>query len=222
MKKKEAGSIRRTITKVSLSDINEDIEEFENQMTSLDLGYTEEFLDDEGQLEYVKEIPKAKLRNFLAHPDLLIKFNAIRPHMALYCEYAEDNDFDDEKDLLENVAFADIYVTEVLLTGNKENSGVVLSGFKLLKDGNRIKLTTPNINLGMGEYPYTQILSDSLDELIEEARKAIVEKKCRVVQRSLFEEDGDPDAGLGKAAKDMKDFMRDNNATLTVGESAPQ
>lgn len=221
MKKKEAGSIRRTITKVGLNDINEDIESFENQMTSIDVGYTEEFLDHEEQLEFVREIPKARIRNFLAHPDLLTCFNALRPHMALYCEYVEDNDYDDAEALLNEVAYQDIYVSEVLLTGSKEKSGVVLTGFKLLRDGNRIKLQTPNINLDLSEYQYNQILSDALDELIEETRKAIVEKKCRVVQQSLFDEDSDPDAGLGKAAKDMKDFMRENKVEITIGKPAP-
>jgi len=221
MKKKNAGSIRRTITKVALSDINEDVELFENQMTSLDIGYVEEYLDEEEQLEFVKEIPKARLRNFLAHPDLLTCFNALRPHMALYCEFAEDNDFEDAKALLNEVPYSDIYVSEVLLTGSKEKSGVVMTGFKVLRDGNRIKLQTPNINLDLSEYQYNQQLSDSLDDLVEEARKAIVEKKCRVFQASLFDEDADPDAGLSKAVKDMKEFMRDNNVSISVGESAP-
>lgn len=219
MKKKNAGSIRRTITKVALSDINEDVESFENQMTSLDIGYVEEFMNEDDQLDHVREIPKARLRNFLAHPDLLICFNALRPHMALYCEFAEDQDF--EGSLVDEVPHSDIYVSEVLLTGSKEKSGVVMTGFKVLRDGNRIKLQTPNINLDLSEYQYNQQLSDALDDLVEEARKAIVEKKCRVVQTSLFDEDADPDAGLSKAARDMKEFMRDNNVSISVGESAP-
>ena len=220
MKKKEAGSIRRTITRVALNDVNEDVELFYNQMTALDVGYVEEYLDAEGQLEFVKETPKAKFRNFLAHPDLLICFNALRPHMALYCEFAADEDF--EGDLTEEVPHSDIYVSEVLLTGSAEKSGVVMTGFKILKDGNRIKLQTPNINLDLSEYPYAQQLSDSLDELVEESRKAVVEKKCRIVQASLFDEDADPDEGLGQVAKDMKQFMRENpGVSIKLGEAAP-
>lgn len=221
MKKRTAGSIRRTITRIALSDINEEVENFEDQMTSLDIGYTEEYLDEEEQLEFVKEIPKAKLRNFLAHPDLLEKMNALRPHMALYCEYAQDDNYEDSKALLNEVPFSDIYVSEILLTGSKEKSGVVMTGFKVLRDGNRIKLQTPNISLDMSEYQYVEDLSNTLDELAEEARAAIVDKKCRIVQASLFDEDADPDAGLSKAAKDMKEFMRENNVSISVGESAP-
>lgn len=189
MKKEPPGSIRRTITKVALSDINEQITPFTDQMTPIDVGYTEEHLDADGSLVYVKEVPKAKLRNFLAHADLLERFNALRPHMALYAEYAPDQGYETQEELMESVDYESVYVTEVMLTGSNEKSGVVLSGFKLLADENRIKLVTPNINLDLSEYAYVQQLSDSLDELVEEARLAIIQNKCKIVQQELFGED---------------------------------
>lgn len=218
MAKKINPNSRITITQVKLPDLNEEVETFEDQMTAIEIGYSEEMLDDDGNLEFVKEHPKVKFRNFLAHPDLLNHFNGLRPHMSLICEFRDDSDADAEN-LLDTVPHGDIYVTDITLVGSSEKSGVVLGGFKILRDGSKLKLVTPAVRFDLGEYEYGEQLSELTDEIMVEARSALLEKKHRIVQLDMFEDD--PDSDLDKTAKDMKAFMRDNNVTITVGESAP-
>ena len=177
---------RITITKVKLLKFEEDLE-IQHQMCGVELGYSHEVLDNDGALEFVKEYPTAKLRNFLAHQDLIEKFLALRPHLALLCEYENQDDY--EVDTLGDVDFKKIFVTQVTLTGHDENAGVVIEGFRVLKGGDALKLATPNIKFESFEYEFGRELSDAIDELTNEALLCLTEKKRKVVQMDLFEEE---------------------------------
>ena len=187
-KKNKAANTRITITQVKLPYLNEEVENFEDQMTAIEIGYSEEILDDDDELQFVKEYPKVKFRNFLAHPDLLKHFNGLRPHMSLICEFRDDSEVDPEN-LLETVAHGDIYVTDITLVGSSEKSGVVLGGFKILRDGSKLKLVTPAVRFDLGEYEYGEQLSELTDEIMVEARHALLDKKHRIIQMELFPDD---------------------------------
>jgi hypothetical protein len=184
-KKNKAANTRITITQVKLPDLNEEIENFDDQMTAIEIGYSEEVIDDDDELQFVKEYPKVKFRNFLAHPDLLKHFNGLRPHMSLICEFRDDSEVDPEN-MLETVAHGDIYVTDITLVGSSEKSGVVLGGFKILRDGSKLKLVTPAVRFDLGEYEYGEQLSELTDEIMVEARHALIDKKHRIIQMELF------------------------------------
>lgn len=184
-KKIKPANTRITITQVKLPDLNEEVENFEDQMTAIEIGYSEEILDENDELQFVKEYPKVKFRNFLAHPDLLKHFNGLRPHLSLICEFRDDSEADPEN-LQDTVAHGDIYVTDITLVGSSEKSGVVLGGFKILRDGSKLKLVTPAVRFDLGEYEYGEQLSELTDEIMVEAMKALVEKKHRIIQMELF------------------------------------
>ena len=188
---------RITINKVKISNYDETLDA-ENQMTGLELGYSEELMDAEGGFEFAKEHPNVKLRNFLCHNDLIATFEALRPHMALLCEYADVDDV--RGDDLATVDFRKIYVTQITLTGHNENAGVVITGFRLLQDGSKLNLNTPNLKFEVSEYRYSQELSEALDDLTAEAMRALTERRRKVVQTELFDDDETDDFGDPKEA----------------------
>lgn len=117
---------RVTITKVKLTNFEEDLKP-DNQMCGVELGYVKEVLDEEGAFQFAKEYPTAKLRNFLAHDDLVAKFDKLRPHLALICEYDNADNYTEEN--LDESDFDKMFVTQVTITGDNENAGVVLTVF---------------------------------------------------------------------------------------------
>jgi CYTH domain-containing protein len=199
MKRQMQQPSRITINKVKISNYDETMDA-ENQMTGLELGYSEELMDADGGFEFAKEHPNVKLRNFLCHNDLIATFEALRPHMALLCEYADVDDV--RGDDLATVDFRKIYVTQITLTGHNENAGVVITGFRLLQDGSKLNLNTPNLKFEVSEYRYSQELSEALDDLTAEAMRALTERRRKVVQAELFDDEDTDDFG------DLKDAVQ--------------
>lgn len=198
---------RITINKVKISNYDETMDA-ENQMTGLELGYSEELMDADGGFEFAKEHPNVKLRNFLCHNDLIATFEALRPHMALLCEYADVDDV--RGDDLATVDFRKIYVTQITLTGHNENAGVVITGFRLLQDGSKLNLNTPNLKFEVSEYRYSQELSEALDDLTAEAMRALTERRRKVVQTELFDDDETDDFG------DLKEAVQSGEIEINV------
>jgi hypothetical protein len=192
MKRQMQQPSRITINKVKISNYDETLDA-ESQMTGLELGYSEELMDADGGFEFAKEHPNVKLRNFLCHNDLIATFEALRPHMALLCEYADVDDV--RGDDLATVDFRKIYVTQITLTGHNENAGVVITGFRLLQDGSKLNLNTPNLKFEASEYRYSQELSEELDDLTAEAMRALTERRRKVVQAELFDDEDNDDFG---------------------------
>jgi len=149
-----------------------------------------------------------KLRNFLCHNDLIATFEALRPHMALLCEYADVDDV--RGDDLATVDFRKIYVTQITLTGHNENAGVVITGFRLLQDGSKLNLNTPNLKFEVSEYRYSQELSEALDDLTAEAMRALTERRRKVVQAELFDDEDTDDFG------DLKDAVQRGEIEIKV------
>src|SRR5690606_37904426 len=197
--------------KVKLSSYDESLES-DNQMTGLEIGYTEELLGEENALEFVKEYPNVKLRNFLTHDDLIQRFEALRPHMAMLCEYhiavaVEEDYFESEQQsLFDDRFFKAVFVTQVTLTGHDENSGVVLTGFRLLRDGSKLNLVTPNLKFEYAEYRFIRELSDAVDELTAEAMLALTERKRKIVQAELFDDEQATDDEFNTETDFMKDI----------------
>lgn len=175
------------LSKISLEKVQHDLE-YENWMTGLTLSLSEEVTDENGEFEFVREKPNMKLRNFFAHNDLLGKFNLLRCHMALICEISPLVNIGELELKTPEHTAPGIYVTGVTLTGSAENSGVVLTGFKILANEKKLNLNTPNVNLGADEYPWAAELSELLDALESEARLAYTSKKRKIIQGSLFDD----------------------------------
>jgi CYTH domain-containing protein len=207
MKRQMQQPSRITINKVKISNYDETMDA-ENQMTGLELGYSEELMDADGGFEFAKEHPNVKLRNFLCHNDLIATFEALRPHMALLCEYADVDDV--RGDDLATVDFRKIYVTQITLTGHNENAGVVITGFRLLQDGSKLNLNTPNLKFEVSEYRYSQELSEALDDLTAEAMRALTERRRKVVQAELFDDEDTDDFG------DLKDAVQRGEIEIKV------
>lgn len=207
MKRQMQQPSRITINKVKISNYDETLDA-ENQMTGLELGYSEELMDADGGFEFAKEHPNVKLRNFLCHNDLIATFEALRPHMALLCEYADVDDV--RGDDLATVDFRKIYVTQITLTGHNENAGVVITGFRLLQDGSKLNLNTPNLKFEVSEYRYSQELSEALDDLTAEAMRALTERRRKVVQAELFDDEDTDDF------EDLKDAVQRGEIEIKV------
>jgi len=207
MKRQMQQPSRITINKGKISNYDETMDA-ENQMTGLELGYSEELMDADGGFEFAKEHPNVKLRNFLCHNDLIATFEALRPHMALLCEYADVDDV--RGDDLATVDFRKIYVTQITLTGHNENAGVVITGFRLLQDGSKLNLNTPNLKFEVSEYRYSQELSEALDDLTAEAMRALTERRRKVVQAELFDDEDTDDFG------DLKDAVQRGEIEIKV------
>lgn len=207
MKRQMQQPSRITINKVKISNYDETMDA-ENQMTGLELGYSEELMDADGGFEFAKEHPNVKLRNFLCHNDLIATFEALRPHMALLREYADVDDV--RGDDLATVDFRKIYVTQITLTGHNENAGVVITGFRLLQDGSKLNLNTPNLKFEVSEYRYSQELSEALDDLTAEAMRALTERRRKVVQAELFDDEDTDDFG------DLKDAVQRGEIEIKV------
>lgn len=207
MKRQMQQPSRITINKVKISNYDETMDA-ENQMTGLELGYSEELMDADGGFEFAKEHPNVKLRNFLCHNDLIATFEALRPHMALLFEYADVDDV--RGDDLATVDFRKIYVTQITLTGHNENAGVVITGFRLLQDGSKLNLNTPNLKFEVSEYRYSQELSEALDDLTAEAMRALTERRRKVVQAELFDDEDTDDFG------DLKDAVQRGEIEIKV------
>lgn len=207
MKRQMQQPSRITINKVKISNYDETMDA-ENQMTGLELGYSEELMDADGGFEFAKEHPNVKLRNFLCHNDLIATFEALRPHMALLCEYADVDDV--RGDDLATVDFRKIYVTQITLTGHNENAGVVITGFRLLQDGSKLNLNTPNLKFEVSEYRYSRELSEALDDLTTEAMHALTKRRRKVVQAELFDDEDTDDFG------DLKDAVQRGEIEIKV------
>lgn len=218
MKRQMQQPSRITINKVKISNYDETLDA-ESQMTGLELGYSEELMDADGGFEFAKEHPNVKLRNFLCHNDLIATFEALRPHMALYCEYADTADVDEVEDF-DKLDFRHVFVTQVTLTGHSENAGLVLTGFRVLADGSKLNLNTPNIKYEYSEYKFAHELSEAVDELMAEAMLALVDRKRKIVQAELFDEDeAATDDEYNQALGDLRADVKSGKLKITVGEA---
>lgn len=217
---------RVTISKVKLTNFEEDLKP-DNQMCAVELGYVKEVLDEEGAFQFAKEYPTAKLRNFLAHDDLVTKFDKLRPHLALICEYDNADNYTEEN--LDESDFDKMFVTQVTITGDNENAGVVLTGFRLLADGSKLNLVTPNLKFEHTEYRFSNELSEAVDELTAEALLCLSLRKRKIVQAEIFDNDGDGgtddefgqlDLSLDDSVEKLKKTLRKGGVKILVGESS--
>lgn len=216
---------RVTITKVKLTNFEEDLKP-DNQMCGVELGYVKEVLDEDGAFQFAKEYPTAKLRNFLAHDDMVTKFDKLRPHLALICEYDNADNYTEEN--LDESDFDKMFVTQVTITGDNENAGVVLTGFRLLADGSKLNLVTPNLKFEHTEYPFAHELSEAVDELTAEALLCLSLRKRKIVQAEIFDNDGEGgtddefgqlDLKLDESVEALKKTLKKGGVKILVGES---
>lgn len=197
------GNINLTISKVKLTNFNAS-EQPEHQMCGVELGFSEEVTDRDGKLEFVKEHPTVKLRHFLAHEDLCKLFDQARAHLTMICEFIDPDTWEYEDVLHDeqvHKAVKTVFVTQVTLTGDADSAGVVITGFKLLSNGMKLALVTPNIMFETGGYMYARELSDLTDEIMAEAMRCLTERRRKVIQTEMFEDEAD-DETVGESIQD--------------------
>lgn len=184
-------AIKVNFAKIALEKYDPAVE-YDSQMTGLKFSLVEEISDEDGKFQFAGE-KQVKLRNFFAHNDLLKTFDKLRSHLALICEISPLTRVD-ESDLNKPDAVAPgIFATQIVFTGSAENAGVVIVGFKMLANDRQLNLVTPNVNLGADDYEFASELLNLIQEIETEARKAYVERKRKIIQGSLF--DDEPDGG---------------------------
>lgn len=211
-----------TISKLKLTKINHELPASE-WLTGIQMSLVEEVTDENGGFLYAKE-KTVTFRNFFAHESLCEKFEQLRSHMALICEYAPGNKVKAAQ--LDNVAeiAPGIFVNQVILTGDDSEAGVMLGGFKVLGNNKQLNLITPNIKLDGDDYQFGDILFDLLHDIEVDAKAAYLQKRRKIVQGTLFEEDGsdggsDDEGMVGDptSIKGMVAKMKKDGITISAG-----
>ena len=192
-----------TISKLKLTKINHELPASE-WLTGIQMSLVEEVTDENGGFLYAKE-KTVTFRNFFAHESLCEKFEQLRSHMALICDYYPMPNKVTPA-ILENVLeiAPSIFVNQVVFTGADDSAGVMLGGFKLICGDKQLNLITPNIKLDGDEYQFSEQLFELLQDIEIEAKAAYLQKRRKVVQGELpFEDDetggADSDAVFGTA-----------------------
>jgi len=192
-----------TISKLKLTKINHEIPA-EDWLTGIQMSLVETVNNENGAFLFAKE-KTVTFRNFFAHESLCQKFDQLRSHMALICDYySKANKVTPAT--LENVLeiAPSIFVNQVVFTGADDSAGVMLGGFKLICGDKQLNLITPNIKLDGDEYQFSEQLFELLQDIEIEAKAAYLQKRRKVVQGELpFEDDqtggADSDAVFGTA-----------------------
>lgn len=149
------------------------------KLTSLhkvEIGYNELFSD--GQSD---EIPKRKCSRF-AHQDLVDAYTNLRIHLATRAEQGEYTEFEDHPEKL------DIFeVDQITIGGTDEHEGVTLSGFRKLKENNKLPLNPPFIKFSTSHsnYAYCESLHELIFTLLSEADQYLKGKSGPDSQMSL-------------------------------------
>lgn len=107
------------------------------------------------------------------HNDLKTAFRHLDGHLAVITEQVELDDVTDivecegrKESITENLVRHQ--VTEIKIFGNIENGSVVLSGSKILKSNDEIKLKTPKALLDDNGYDFINELVGAVQNLIHE------------------------------------------------------
>jgi hypothetical protein len=189
-----------TITKIKITGFKEDIM-WKDQLVGVELGFSEEVHNEKEGFDHVRETPTVKLRNFFAHDDLITMFRDLGQHMAIICEFKKTDDFEQEfsESFFEGYApwAKHCYVQAATVTGSHENAGVMLEGYRILSNGKKLKLQTPNIIFGASQYEYDEQLSELMDQLTIEGLQAYEKNKRKIVQAELpFEGEEDDENAM--------------------------
>lgn len=212
-----------TISKLKLTKINHELPASE-WLTGIQMSLVEEVTDENGGFLYAKE-KTVTFRNFFAHESLCEKFEQLRSHMALICDYYPMPNKVTPA-ILENVLeiAPSIFVNQVVFTGADDSAGVMLGGFKLICGDKQLNLITPNIKLDGDEYQFSEQLFELLQDIEVEAKAAYLQKRRKIVQGTLFEEDGsdggsDDEGMVGDptSIKGMVAKMKKDGITISAG-----
>jgi hypothetical protein len=136
-----------------------------------------------------------------AHNDLKEAFKKLNPHLAIICEEVDANavpDIDDLPAMKEDTEDKDqdplalklskFTVIDFKVSGEGDNAGITLTGYKRLSTGDEVKLTTPKIKW-LSEYLFInelRIVSDDLCQEIDLYRRG--KQAPRMVQTDMFSE----------------------------------
>lgn len=118
-------------------------------------------------VEYTEELPghsKNGLKNDCTvpiHDDLKAAMQKLHRHLALLCDEIE---IPSPKKKFLTTEFAGFYVTGFTASGNDDNAGVVISGYKDGKYGS-VNLNTPFTKFVGGDYPFHSELGQDIISL---------------------------------------------------------
>lgn len=139
------------------------------------------FLD----VEYTEDLPGHSKKDTKlsctvpVHDDLKTAFERLHVHLALLCDETKWN----KKDDINTINVPGFTVRGFGISGNEENEGVTISGFKEGKYGN-VNLNTPFTKWEDPEYPYTSELSEHVQAAVYEVEQYLFEGK-RAPERQL-------------------------------------
>lgn len=129
------------------------------------------------------------------HNDLRVAFRAFDSHLAVITEQIPVDDvmsIEDSTGTTEDATdnLVRHQVDEIKIFGNIENGSIVLSGTKILKSGDELKLKTPKVALD-GGYHFVEELASALITLIDEVTQYHNGKTRPEPQLDLFENQDD-------------------------------
>lgn len=127
------------------------------------------------------------------HNDLRKAFRTFDSHLAVITEQV---DADDVRDIDEHEGSTDeiteklnqVEVNDIKVFGNIETGSIILSGRKILKTNDEIKLKTPKVALE-SDYVFTNELAAAVQELISEITAYHNGKSRPEQQMELFDEE---------------------------------
>ncbi len=139
--------------------------------------------------------------NKFIHPDLLLAFQRIGPHVPLMCEVcsapADMQLMLDEGRAWQDDKFKKYQCTGISIGGSDEHEGVTLVGRKVLKTKKVLNLIVPFTKFETPDheemYLWHYEMTGAVSNIIDEVKKFIIEGKCgKSPQLDLFNQEEDP------------------------------
>ncbi|MEI8111146.1 MAG: hypothetical protein WCH59_09170 [Chitinophagia bacterium] len=166
----------RTIKKAKLNSVGYLEVEFEQKVTSED---NETFT-----------IEAAQKCTWSPHNDLLVKLDALKPHLAVLCEQVENMlEIDSYQGALEmpHPILSKLKVTGFTIGGSDEHEGVTLIGRRMLANNRVLNLVSPFSKWEdeHNGYEYSYELAVLIQDLQHEVSEYLNGKKAPAVQLSL-------------------------------------
>ena len=149
------------------------------------------FLD----VEFTEELPGHSKKDTKlsctvpVHDDLKHAFHRLHVHLAVLCDEVKLS----KKDDVQSVSFDGFGVRSFSISGNDENEGVTISGWKDGKYGT-VNLNTPFAKWEGSDYPFSNELAEQVQHAVYEVEQYLFEGK-RAPERQLEMDFGNEDDG---------------------------
>lgn len=149
------------------------------------------------EVEYSEDLPGHSRKDVKetitipVHDDMKEAFQRLHVHLALLCDETKLKKGED----VQQAVIPDFFVRGFSVSGNDENEGVTISGYKEGKYGT-VNLNTPFTKYESDDYPHISELGLDMNQAVHEVELYLFEGK-RAPERQLAMEFGEDDETLG-------------------------